>query len=706
MSHRSLLAPLGLVLALAIPETLPAQTAVAAAAPRVTDQAVVTGTSSSVSAREAALTFFLSDGGQRVITLRDGAVLVNGEQIATYATDGEVEREWRRLVAWTATLSPDEAVAAGREWAVEGTFDAQDQSALSSIADQFAMLMPGEVVTIAHGPPDHLEEAMVAAAEAREAGRIARDEIARVRDVIRVNVRDRVRDNVRIAVDPEPHVSMVTPFGGLAAGLLGLGGTFAALCTIAFGASFFAGKQIDVMADTVSTSFGRSFFVGLFAQPLILPALVAVLVGLTLTVVGVLLVPVAIVAFAATLAAAVVGGYLAVARVAGSGMMQRLRGHHGTHPLGLLQSIAWGARHRPGRVAARHPARVAPGGRRRPGVARRPRHLGARHHRVRRRRAHAGRCAHHLWASLQAAGASGRDHVRAPRTRDLHGRVVVEQGTMKRLLLTILLATLAHPLSAQELLSRVETRKVDGNGLFTVNVSFAVGKLLVRPASGRLYRVALDYADVFDPTIRFDPAGRSLSIKLDGEGSLHGEDLEDLDQRLSLDLPRNVPLDLTLEFGALEADIDLGELMLRTGKIRAGASHTTVSFSGATRGVCERLDFEVGAAEFAVKQLGNSGCRQISLKGAVGEMTLDFSGDHWAEETRLFIKVGLGEVRIRIPESVGIRLDANRFLASVSRAGLVKDGSAFVSPGFDRAETKLFIEVDAALGSVEIERIR
>ncbi|MDH4045588.1 MAG: cell wall-active antibiotics response protein [Gemmatimonadota bacterium] len=277
---------------------------------------------------------------------------------------------------------------------------------------------------------------------------------------------------------------------------------------------------------------------------------------------------------------------------------------------------------------------------------------------------------------------------------------------MKRVFLTILLAAMAHPLSAQELLSRVETRKVDGNGLFKVDVSFAVGELLVRPADGRLYRVAMDYADVFDPTIRFDPAGRSLSIKLDGEGGLHGEDLEDLGQRLSLDLPRNVPLDLTLEFGALEADIDLGELMLRTGKIRAGASHTTVSFSGATRGVCERLDFEVGAAEFEALQLGNSGCREISLKGAVGEMTLDFSGERLASETRLFIKVGLGEVRLRIPEAVGILLNADRFLASVSRAGLVKQGSAFVSPGYDGAKAKLIIEVDAALGSVEIERFR
>jgi hypothetical protein len=96
------------------------------------------------------------------------------------------------------------------------------------------------------------------------------------------------------------------------------------------------------MADTVSTSFARSFFVGLFTQPLLLPLLGALIVGLTITVIGILLVPVAIVAFAATLAAAVVGGYLAVARVAGSAWMKRVRGNHGESPLGLLQSIAWG----------------------------------------------------------------------------------------------------------------------------------------------------------------------------------------------------------------------------------------------------------------------------------------------------------------------------------------------------------------------------
>lgn len=334
----------GLVLFLSLSGAVRAQTVVVAPKAPVAPQApaaVVTGLSSSTSAREAVLTFYLADGGTRVIALRDGKVLVDGQTAAGYRPGGDVEREWRTLVAWTATLSPDEAVAAIREWSVEGTFDGEEQAALQALSGAFGTLQAESTVAAPAAPSAELAEAAAAMMEARHAARMARDEIARARDEIRHNVRVSIA-NRDTFVEPRPQVGFVGPFGTVLGGALGLGGAFLALCAIAFGTSFFAGRQIDVMADTVSTSFGRSFFVGLFAQPLILPALGALIVGLTLTVVGVLLIPVAIVGFAATLVAAVVGGYLAVARVAGSAWMKRLRGSHGTTPLGLLQSFAWG----------------------------------------------------------------------------------------------------------------------------------------------------------------------------------------------------------------------------------------------------------------------------------------------------------------------------------------------------------------------------
>jgi len=347
MRHINALTLTGLLLALTLPGTARGQAVDRPPAPPqpAAPGTVVTGLSSSASPTEATLTFFLSDGGTRVIALRDGTVLVDGDKVATYQPGGDVEREWRKLVAWTGTLSPDEAVAVTHHWAVSGTFDGQEQNALRSLSTEFGRLHAEADVPAPPAPSEDVADALVAATSAREAARSARAEVARVRDEIRNSVRVAVRQHrgEDFAVQEFAGQSrFVSPLGTVFGGVLGLGGTFLALCAIAFGSSFFAGRQIDVMADAVSTSFTRSFFVGLFAQPLILPALGAAIVGLTLTVIGVLLIPVAIIGFAVTLAAAVLGGYLAVARVAGSAWTKRVRGTHGDSPAALLQSIAAG----------------------------------------------------------------------------------------------------------------------------------------------------------------------------------------------------------------------------------------------------------------------------------------------------------------------------------------------------------------------------
>lgn len=269
----------------------------------------------------------------------------------------------------------------------------------------------------------------------------------------------------------------------------------------------------------------------------------------------------------------------------------------------------------------------------------------------------------------------------------------------------LLAGVVAVPLSAQTYRTTVETRRVSGP--LSVDLTFAVGELLIRPGDhDRSYRLALTYAeDVFDPSIRFDADRGRLAVTLEGN-DVHLDDFDASDQLLDLALPRNVPLDLDLSFGAIEADIDLGGLTLRSAEIKTGASETTVAFSDPARGACERLQFSVGAAEFEALQLGNGGCRMVSLEGAIGEMHLDFSGQRWNGETRLDLQVGLAEVRISVPEDVAVRVNASRFLASVKQSGLERHGGYLESPGFARARTKLIIDVQAALGSVEIDWVR
>ena len=98
---------------------------------------------------------------------------------------------------------------------------------------------------------------------------------------------------------------------------------FIALAMVGFGTVFFGRRYVEVIADTTTHSFGRSFVVGLLGQLLLLPAFAMMIVGLVLTIVGILVVPFAALAFVLGAAVAVLGGYLAVAHAVGETVTRR-----------------------------------------------------------------------------------------------------------------------------------------------------------------------------------------------------------------------------------------------------------------------------------------------------------------------------------------------------------------------------------------------
>ena len=88
-------------------------------------------------------------------------------------------------------------------------------------------------------------------------------------------------------------------------------------------------------------------------------------------------------------------------------------------------------------------------------------------------------------------------------------------------------------------------------------------------------------------------------------------------------------------------------------------------------------------------------------------MTLDLTGDWPAgQDTQLTVEVGLGQVQLHIPRDLGVRLEMDRFLASVDRAGFVKRGSAYYTPNYDAAPAKLTIDGKAVLGSIDVTWVR
>ena len=105
--------------------------------------------------------------------------------------------------------------------------------------------------------------------------------------------------------------------------LAGVVGVFLTLVVLGFGVVIFGRQNLEIVSDTVSHSFGRSFVTGLLGQILLLPTFGMLVVGLILSVAGILLLPFAVAVFAMLVVVGVVGGYLAVAHALGETYTRR-----------------------------------------------------------------------------------------------------------------------------------------------------------------------------------------------------------------------------------------------------------------------------------------------------------------------------------------------------------------------------------------------
>lgn len=307
---------LALCAALAGARPAPAQTPAPPKAPPSPQATAVepVAHSASLSRRSARLVVDLSDGSQVTVTLANGTVAVNDKAVGTYVAGGPFEGAWRALLSKAGDLATPELVFAlhSLRAAPLGPGGAEAMSAITGA-------LPVVNRTALPGPPPDVGSLIVAVP-------VRPDSISAMAQQISGDVAREIAQRVRRA--PESGFSL----SRMATDVAGLFGTLVALASLGFGALFFVPQRLEMVADTVRRSPIRSFFAGLFAQPLLLPALVTLIIGLVLTIVGILVVPVAIVAFVLAVAGALVGGYLAVARVVGEIYVRR-RGN-GTYTSG------------------------------------------------------------------------------------------------------------------------------------------------------------------------------------------------------------------------------------------------------------------------------------------------------------------------------------------------------------------------------------
>jgi hypothetical protein len=116
---------------------------------------------------------------------------------------------------------------------------------------------------------------------------------------------------------------LLTPFRSVLRRVAGVLGVFLTLSVLGFGLVMFGRQNLEIVSDTVSHAFGRAFITGLLGQILLLPTFGMLVVGLILSVAGILLLPFAVAVFGMLVVIGIVGGFLAVAHALGETYTRR-----------------------------------------------------------------------------------------------------------------------------------------------------------------------------------------------------------------------------------------------------------------------------------------------------------------------------------------------------------------------------------------------
>lgn len=266
----------------------------------------------------------------------------------------------------------------------------------------------------------------------------------------------------------------------------------------------------------------------------------------------------------------------------------------------------------------------------------------------------------------------------------------------------------AGALPAQSMQTFTTYRQLHGDAKLAAKLEFAAGQLRVRPSQANdLYRMTLSYdSERFAPLSQFDVSTGMVTLGVEPARrvGLRVVSSDQMQQLAAVELSPRVDLALDVALGATEADLDLGGLRVSQLKLATGASRTTLRFSRPNGVRCTGATISSGAGEVVVTGLANSRCDEIAVEGGMGRVTLDFGGALTATQ-RAAVRMAVGELVLRVPKGVPVRLTTDRFLTRFEPEGLVRRGDAWETPGYSQSARHLEVALTAAVGGIKLEWI-
>ncbi len=168
-------------------------------------------------------------------------------------------------------------------------------------------------------------------------------------------------------------------------------------------------------------------------------------------------------------------------------------------------------------------------------------------------------------------------------------------------------------------------------------------------------------------------------------------------------LPLSVPIEMKLDFGLGETEIDLTGMQIQSLDIECGMGSAILNIDSQNPIVCEEVNIEAGMGEFKGIGLSHLRAEAVNINVGLGAADIDFAGTI-NRDMDIDVDVGLGAIELILPNNVNISARVHgHFLSSVDVKDLVKKGNKYVSKEWDPDRPTIKLDMSVGLGSIKLK---
>jgi hypothetical protein len=188
-----------------------------------------------------------------------------------------------------------------------------------------------------------------------------------------------------------------------------------------------------------------------------------------------------------------------------------------------------------------------------------------------------------------------------------------------------------------------------------LDLNMGAGDLKVGSGTRKLMQAYFTYnVPSWKPEVRYSAAGGVGSLTINQPGHSHGH-FGNMKYEWDLRLNQDVPIDVKVNFGAGQAELDLGNLALRSVEVDMG----------------------------------------------VGSLQMDLRGNP-KHDYNVRINGGVGEAVIHLPSNAGVYAEAGGGIGEVSVRNLRKEGGHWVNDAYADSKVKIHLTVEGGVGSIKL----